>query len=103
MAVPVGRVVVRAAPGDPDTVESLFLTSATAPPLLVGLEIGAERLAVAEVLVLPVALVVVLDVAGFTAGLGLDVLVDTAGFRTVAVGAAALPRFSARVSVLAGE
>jgi hypothetical protein len=64
------------------------------------LEIGVDRLAV--VLVIPVALVVDDVVAGLTADFGLDELVTVAGFRTVEVDAGA-PRFSANVSVFAGE
>ncbi len=93
-----GRVAVRDVPGDPAIVVSLFFASA-AVPLAAGFEIGADRL-VAEVAV-PVALVVVADVACLTAGFGLDELTDVAGFRTMVVGPA-LARFSAKVSVLTG-
>jgi hypothetical protein len=102
-AVPVGLVVVLEAPGDAEIVESLFFASATGPPLLDGFKIGAERLAEAEALVLPVALVLVLDVAGFTAGFGLEVLVVPAGLLTAVVDEVAAPRFSASVSGFTGE
>jgi hypothetical protein len=77
-----GRVgVLVAAPGDPEIVESLFFASATVPPLD-GFETGAaERL-----VVVPVALVVL--VTGLIAGLGLDELIDVAGFLAVVVVAA---------------
>jgi hypothetical protein len=80
-------------------VDSRFFASATAPPTA-GFEIGADRLAV--VLVVPVALVLDVVVAGLTVDFGLDALVDVAGFRTVEVNVGA-PRFSANVSVFAGE
>jgi hypothetical protein len=69
-----------------------------------GLERGVVRLAVApEVPEGPAALDVVLDTADLTAGFGLDVLVGVAALRTVVVDESAAPRFSANVSVLAGE
>lgn len=68
-----------------------------------GFTTGVERLVVAEVLALPVALELVLDEVGFIAGFGLDALAEAAAFRTVVAGAVALPRFSASVSVLTGE
>lgn len=80
----VGRALV-AADGDPETVDNLFLASATAPPLLVGFDIGTVRLAVEE--------------TGLTAAFGLEEVTETAAFRAVVDEID--PRFSARVSVLA--
>jgi hypothetical protein len=60
---------------------------------------GADRLAV--VLEVEGALVVVLDVAGLTAGLGLDALTEVAGFRAV-VEEVVAARFSASVSDFTG-
>ena len=64
--------MVRVADGDPLTVDSLFLASATAPAAD-GLETGTVR-EVAEVveLVAPVVLEVELETAGLTVGFGLD-------------------------------
>lgn len=94
-------VVVRAVLGDPEIVERRFFASATAPTPLAGFEVTVDRLAVVDVAVLPVDLALVEDVEAFRVGLGLDVLVVVpAGFRTLAEGAATLPRFSANDSDL---
>lgn len=92
-------MAVRLVPGDPEIVESLFFASATAP-VAAGLEIGVVRLAVVPVV--PAALVVDDVVAGLTVDFGLDELTVVAGFRTADVDAV-VPRFSANVSVFAGE
>jgi hypothetical protein len=81
-------------------VESRFFASVTVLDVA-GLEAGVDLLAV--VLVAPVALdVVLLEVVGLAAGLGLDELIDSAGLRVVVADEGA-PRFSARLSVFNGE
>jgi len=61
--------VVRAVDGDPLTVDSLFLASATAPAAD-GLEIGTVREVVE--LVAPAVLEAELDIADLTTGFGLE-------------------------------
>lgn len=89
-------VVDLAIDGAPETVESLFFASATAPPIG-RLSIGAERLLVDGA----AGRVVVLEIAGLTTGLGLDALMDEACFRAAVADVAEIPRFSANVSDLA--
>lgn len=102
MECPAGRTAGLEALGDPDIVESRFFASATAPEVA-GLDTGVGRLAVVLVIVLT-PLETTLEVEGLTAGFGLDVLADVAGFRAAVVDVDAAPaRFSARVSGFAGE
>ncbi len=79
--------------------ERRFFVSAPAPEAA-GLAAGADRLA--EVLGVGVGLVVVLDVVGLTAGLGLDALTEVAGFRDAVEEVVVVPRFSVSVSGFTG-
>jgi hypothetical protein len=99
---PVGRVGGLEALEDPVIDERRFLASATAPdPEVLGLCSGADLLVV--VAALPVALEVELVAEGLVAVFGLVAVPDEiVGFRG-AVEEEVVPRFSARVSDLAGE